>query len=109
MSANSISFQNLPADLQGVLRELDRSDQEARQLVNSLSDQQLNWQLDGGAGWSVGQCLDHLAQTNALYTAALSEAAGKFTPAQRPRKDAIRPGWLGRWFVAVLEPPPKRK
>ena len=109
MSTNSDSFQNLPADLQGVLRDLDRADEEASQLVNSLSDQHFNWQPDSGRGWSVGQCLDHLAQTNALYTAALSQAAGEFTPAQRPRKDLIKPGWLGRWFIGELEPPPKRK
>jgi len=65
----------------------------------------------GGTGWSVAQCLDHLAQSAALYTPALLEAVRKARVKASPR-DApkpIQPPWLGRWFIRDLEPPPKRK
>src|SRR5262249_47885138 len=101
--------QAYPKDLQTVLNELDRTDAEARQLVSRLSDAQLNWQPDGGAGWSVGQCLDHLAQTTALYTPALRTAVRKAKVSSTNAWKPIQPGWLGRWFIAELEPPPKRK
>lgn len=101
--------QPYPPDLQTILNDLDRSDAEARQLVSTLTEAQLNWQPGGGTGWSVAQCLDHLAQANALYIPALQTAARKAkAPAAGPRKP-IRPGWLGRWFIRDLEPPPKRK
>ncbi|HEX4602379.1 MAG TPA: DinB family protein, partial [Candidatus Angelobacter sp.] len=86
-----------------------RADDEARQLVNSLSDQQLNWQPGGGTGWSVAQCLDHMTQVNCLYATALREAVNGVQGGQRPRHDPIQPGWFARWFIGVLEPPPRRK
>ncbi|HEX4606444.1 MAG TPA: DinB family protein, partial [Candidatus Angelobacter sp.] len=71
MSSNTNpALQEVPTDLQAVLRDLERADDEARQLVNSLSDQQLNWQPGGGTGWSVAQCLDHMTQVNCLYATA---------------------------------------
>ncbi|HZI55780.1 MAG TPA: DinB family protein [Verrucomicrobiae bacterium] len=109
MPANTNPLPDVPADLKGLLRDLDLADDEARQLVNSLNDQQLNWRPDGGTRWSVAQCLDHLAQINAIYIAALSEAVHGVKPSTEARRDPIQPGWLARWFIGVLEPPPKRK
>jgi DinB family protein len=100
---------NLPADLQKVLADLDAADREARRLVAGLSEAQLNWQPGGGTAWSVGQCLDHLAQGNALYAAALEDAVRRTQPGSAPRKGPISPGWFGRWFIREMEPPPRRK
>src|SRR5215472_4883029 len=106
-TSNSSNAQTYPADLQAVLTELDRADAEARQLVSELSEAQLNWQPGGGTGWSVAQCLDHLARSNALYVPALQAAMREAKPSARWRP--IQPGWVGRWFIRELEPPPKRK
>lgn len=99
----------LPADLRAIIDELDRTDQQARELVSSLSEAQLNWQPDGGTGWSVAQCLEHLAQSTALYTPALLAAVRKAKTSPAHTRKPIRPGWLGRLFIRELEPPPKRK
>lgn len=99
----------LPADLLGVLADLERADQDASQLVSSLNQQQLNWQPGGGARWSVAQCLDHLARMNTVYTAALLEAVQRANRSRQPRRGPIRPGWLSRWFIQSLEPPPRLK
>ncbi|HZD96403.1 MAG TPA: DinB family protein [Candidatus Sulfotelmatobacter sp.] len=100
--------QSLPGDLQSILNELDRTDQEARQIVSGLSEAQLNWQPSGTA-WSVAQCLDHLGQINSIYTRALCTAVRQASiNAGVPRKP-IHPGWFGRWFVNAIEPPPRKK
>lgn len=103
--------QSYPADLQAILNELDRTDAEARQLVSTLTEAQLNWQPGGGTGWSVAQCLDHLARSTALYAPALLEAVRKAKAKASSRRAGtpIQPPWLGRWFIRDLEPPPKRK
>jgi DinB superfamily len=106
---NQIAAQALPADLQAILNELGRTDQEARQLVAELSEAQLNWRPGGSTQWSVAQCLDHLGQINSVYVAALRSALGEANPRADARRNPIRPGWFGRWFISQMEPPPRRK
>jgi DinB superfamily len=111
MSTNEIQMteQPFPADLQALLNELERADQEARQLASGLTEAQLNWQPGGGTGWSVAQCLDHLARINTVYIAALRTAVHAVKPGTVPRGGPIQPGWFGRWFIGAMEPPPRRK
>jgi hypothetical protein len=99
----------LPADLGAIIDELDRTDQQARSMVAGLTDAQLNWQPGGGTGWSVAQCLEHLTHATALYVPALQAAVRKASVLPAGKRKPIQPGWLGRWFITELEPPPKRK
>lgn len=101
----------LPADLREILDEMERADEQARALVTGLSEVQLNWQPGGGTGWSVAQCLDHLAKSTALYAPALLTAVrkAKAKASSGHTRKPIQPPWLGRWFIRELEPPPKRK
>ena len=109
MSTNpQITNQPLPAGLQSIVSELDRTDQEARQLVSSLSHTQLNWQPNAGA-WSVAQCLDHLGQINSVYIVALQAAVRHPDRNSVGPYEPIQPGWFGRWFINAMEPPPRRK
>ena len=103
-----ITNQPLPADLQSVLNELDRADQQARQLVSDLSEAQLNWQPGAGA-WSVAQCLGHLGQMNSVLTAALRSAVRQADKNSVMPRQPIQPGWFGRWFIQQMEAPPRRK
>jgi len=50
----------LPADLQSLLEAFDKSDREARRIVEGLTDEQANWQPSPTA-WSIAQRLNHLA------------------------------------------------
>jgi len=96
-----------PAEL---IAELDRQSAQAQSLAGGLSDAALNWQPNGGKGWSVLQCLDHLAIMNAKYVKALGEAVANNEDQLEPRKKPIQPsGWFTRWFVSTEEPPPKFK
>jgi DinB family protein len=107
--AANLAFGSLPDDLARVLSDLDAADAEARRLVASLDETQLHWQPNAGAGWSVAQCLDHLARINAIYIATLRGALQRTKPGSAPRGGPIQPGWFGRWFIAQMEPPVRRK
>lgn len=107
-SQPQITNQSLPPDLQAVLHELDRTDQQARQIVSELSEAQLNWHPSATA-WSVAQCLDHLGQINSAYIPALQAAVRHADRNSVGPHEAIQPGWFGRWFINAMEPPPRRK
>ena len=82
---------------------------DAVALTAPLSDAQANWQPGGGRGWSVVQCLDHLALSNTIYVSHFLPVAERALAAGGPPFTGLRPTWLGRWFVRSLEPPPRHK
>ncbi len=98
----------LPADIQELLRALDGSDRRAEALVRDLDEERFNWRPDERS-WSVAQCLDHLNVANLAYLARMRAALERAARKSEGRRGAIQPGFLGRWFVATLEPPPKRR
>jgi DinB superfamily len=106
---SSIPDVTLHDDLVRLLAEIDAAEADARAIVSGLTDAQANWQPNGGHGWSIVQCLDHLAKINALYV-------GHFLPmVERAAADGTGPfrglnlSWMGRMFVRSLEPPPKQR
>ncbi|HEX3093809.1 MAG TPA: DinB family protein, partial [Candidatus Angelobacter sp.] len=107
-SQPQITNQPLPADLQSVLNELHRTNEEARQLVTSQTDAQLNWHPSPTA-WSVAQCLVHLGQMNSVLTTALRTAVRQANKNSVMPRKPIQPGWFGRWFINQMEAPPRRK
>jgi len=88
---------------QRLIRELLDADARARAVAHGLDAAALNLQ-PGPARWSIGQCLDHLRVANVVYLGAMAPALAG--PPGRP-VEAIRPGWLGRWFIRNhIEPQP---
>jgi hypothetical protein len=108
MNSEESNLGELPLDLRAILDELEKSDREARRIIAGLSDAQANWQPRETA-WSVAQCVDHLARTNTMYTAALLSAVKDARAVRQPRRAPIQPAWFSRFFIRTLEPPPKRK
>jgi len=100
--------QSLPDDLQSILNELDRTDEDARQLVSGLSEAQVNWRPSPTA-WSVAQCLAHLGQMDSVLTSALRTAVRQANKNSLMPRKPIQPGWFGRWFVNQMEAPLRRK
>jgi hypothetical protein len=98
----------LPEDLQEILTALDENDRRAGELARDLDDERLNWRPDERS-WSVAQCLDHLNVASLTYVGPMREALEKARRKGAVRRGPIRPGAVGRWFVATLEPPPKRR
>ena len=100
----------IPADISALLHELERLGEQAERLVSGLSDAQWVWQPGGGRAWSVAHCLDHLAKANTAYLGAMATGlAAAIERGAPPRTGPIEPRWIARWFIATLEPPPRRR
>lgn len=79
----------------------------AKRECGSLSEMQINWRPDEGA-WSVGEVLQHVLETTSSY---LDQAEPKIEQAKAAGLRSPGPfgyGWFTRWFVGMVEPPPKR-
>lgn len=99
----------MPPQLAHLLTQIEAAADDARALVAGLTDAQANWQPGQGAGWSVAQCLDHLAKSNAVYTSHFLPVAEHARAAGAGTFAGLRPSWVGRWFVTSLEPPPRQR
>ena len=107
-SPQPVAPPGLTPDLQRLLTELTDSDRRASEMVQSLSDHQVNWR-PSETQWSIGQCLDHLAKSNTIYSAALHKAIEQTRQEPVSTPIPLRPGAVGRMFIRSLEPPPKQK
>lgn len=94
--------------LEAYAASLSAIEQDAGNLVASLSDAQGNWQPENGRRWSITQNLQHLARTNEIYVRALRDGLAGAPARDAAGQDlAAIPGWFGRWFVRMMEPPPR--
>jgi hypothetical protein len=91
-------------DIQTLEDQINTAERNARSLVAGLTEEEGVWRMTPGT-WSIAECLDHLAITNRLYLAAMEEAAEQARQRGRMRRGPAMPGWFGRWFVNLLEPP----
>jgi hypothetical protein len=95
-----------PADIRELHDQLEAAERDAAALVAGLSEAQGAGRVEAGS-WSVAECLDHLATGNRVYLRAMQEPAKRARTSGRYRRRPARPGWVGRWFVFMLEPPPR--
>lgn len=99
---------SLPDEISKILDELEANERRAQALVADLDAGSLNWRPDDRS-WSTAQCLDHLNVANRDYLVAMRPTLDAARRRRRTRRGPVRPGWVERWFVGFLEPPPKRK
>ena len=99
----------LPEDLQRIAEALDAADAAADAIASRVDDDEFFWQPDGGRRWSIALCLDHLTVANTVYGASIRGAVDRARAAGWARRGAGAPGVFGRWFIASLEPPVKRR
>jgi hypothetical protein len=91
--------------LSDLIEQLDAIRLDARALGAGLSPEQFNWKPDAKR-WSTGQCIDHLTLTLRLYP----ESVERMIAEAKRRAATSRPyreGWLSRWVVSSMEPPPR--
>ena len=96
------------AEIEALVSQYDAIESDARALVNGLSEEQGRWRARPEA-WSVAECLDHLATANRVYLQAMRPPAERALAKGSRRRGPARPGIVGRWFVASLEPPVKSR
>ena len=94
-----------------LLSDLKNLSERARFLLEPLSEYQLNWKPDGEeTRWSIGECVQHLIDTNIAYVAVLDhELHDRATPVKNGSIDKYRMNWFERFFVGSMEPPPKHR
>ena len=100
---------NLPADLQQIWNAIDETDRRGAVLAARVTDDEFLWKPDGGRRWSIGECLDHLATINNLYSTVIRTAVDNAIANGWSRKGPAEPGFFGRKFVASQEPPVKTR
>jgi hypothetical protein len=89
------------------LIENQEIEHRAAALVAGLDEQSFVWRPEPGR-WAIGECLEHLNLTANTFLPLLDAAMDGGEP--RPESsEAVRPGFAGRWFVRILEPPAKLK
>lgn len=91
--------------LRRLIEEIDALMLDARALTDSLTPAQLNWKPDARK-WSIAQCLDHLTRSARLYPVEIERM---ITESRERAADSrpFREGWIARWVVAGMEPPPR--
>lgn len=100
---------SLPPDLQSLLDQVEAADREGAALAAAVTDEQFHWQPLEGRGWSIAQCLDHLAVMNRFYGAAIQTGIEDAHRRNLKRSGPGRPGFFGRRFVQSQEPPVRWK
>jgi len=92
---------------QAPARQFEDTKREAAEFAGALTEQQFNWR-PAPEKWSIGQCLSHLATTDQALPAidrAIANARTHGWLASGP----FHYGWLTRWMIGSMEPPPKRR
>lgn len=102
-------FLESPNLLETIKAETEKISNDARQLVDGLSEEQLNWKPDPER-WSIAQCLDHVALANAKFGPYLSGAIARGHE-KRPISGAIayKPTLVGGWLARQLVPEATKK
>ncbi len=95
------------AQLQDYARQFDAIKQQARVLVNGMSDEAFNWRPDPER-WSVGECLDHLCRTGSLLLPKLDAAVASGRSRDLTGEGPFDYGWLGTWWIQQMQPASRR-
>ncbi|MBR9989449.1 MAG: DinB family protein [Gemmatimonadetes bacterium] len=106
MASGESTVQMVDPFLEGLIEELDAILIDARSLAEGLSQPQFNWNPDPRR-WSVAQCLEHLTLSLRLYPAEIERMIGEARERATANERPYREGWLSRWVVSGMEPPPR--
>ena len=98
----------LPAALQDLIDQIEACEADASRLVADVDDDAVNWRPPDG-GWSMAQCLSHLALMNEFYLRGWVEAVQEAARQQKGPFNGLRPTRFGRWFARSMEPPVRMK
>lgn len=95
-------------EVEGLIEELSAVTADARKVFGRLSAEQLNWK-PSQERWSVGQCFDHLIQTNGTFFPDMERiATGTFKSSAWARVSPLS-GLFARMILRTLDPVKGRK
>jgi hypothetical protein len=94
--------------IEGYLLQLTSTSQDLPGVAGDLAHYQFNWRSSADK-WSVGQCVEHLNITTERYVPVLRRAMADARAAGKLATGPFMLGFLERWFLSSMEPPPKRR
>lgn len=101
-------FLNSSDLLKVIESEAQKNSRDAKEFA-SLSAQSLNWK-PSQTQWSIAECLEHLAMSEAAFTPIVSRALergqSRFRVASPP---AYQPTWMGAWLIRYVLPESPKK
>jgi len=89
------------------LEQLAAIEGDAHQLLDGLSDAQLGWK-PAPERWSIAECVEHLVITTGLTLRNAGPALERGRAERIQGEPPFRFGWLGGWFVRMMETPGRR-
>jgi hypothetical protein len=92
------------AELAALGDEVAATERAWRAVAGALSPAQFNWRAAPGR-WSVGEHLAHLNLVDASYLPHLDRMLARGRAAGLVARGVPRHPWLGRRFIAAVEPP----
>jgi len=98
----------MESQIESCLLQLTSASQDLTGVAGHLSHQQFNWR-PSATGWSVGQCVEHLNITTERYIPVLQQAEANARGKGTLRPGPFALGFLERWFLKTMEPPPRRR
>lgn len=93
-------------ELESLTKQYDDALAEVEGIVHSLSLEQFHWS-PAPDKWSVGQCIEHLAQVGTTYGAKIAFTVEVGIKEHVFAAGPFSYGWLERLFLRTTEPPPK--
>lgn len=93
-------------EIESLAKQYDDALAEVEGIVHPLSKEQFHWCPEPDK-WSVGQCVEHLAQVGTMYGGKISIAVEVGINERVLAPGPFSYGWLERLFLSMTEPPPK--
>jgi hypothetical protein len=91
-----------------LVRDAQAQKVEATRLVEAAAPAAFAWRPAPGK-WSIGEHLAHVPKTTRPYVAALDAGLRRARRRGLLGSPPYRRGRIGEWFVASMEPPPRRR
>lgn len=98
-------MKKLPEALEGIRQEAEANEKRLVALVAGLGEEELAWR-PRPKSWSIAEILIHLRLTNEACLPALDRAVEEARERGLLSEGPFRLGWMGRFFVWYVEPPP---
>lgn len=96
------------SDIEKILREIESNRQDAQVLLRKLTDAQFNWKQSPSV-WSMAENVTHLTMVVSLDLAVIAKVIRLAREDKLYSAGPFRYGFVSRWFVRSMEPPPKRR
>ena len=98
----------MKSDVVGVVKQIEAIAVDTERVFGSLSPTQLNWK-PSPERWSVGQCFDHLINSNRGYLPIFDSVIAGKKESSVWQKLPVLPGLWGKLLIKALDPASTRK